>query len=66
MPALALCTLIWGLTFVVVKDALSASDPFTFLTLRFALGALASSRVGESSIDGSPRPGSAWLALSKS
>jgi drug/metabolite transporter (DMT)-like permease len=41
VPALALCTLIWGLTFVVVKDALSASDPFTFLTLRFALGAVA-------------------------
>lgn len=38
---LALCTLIWGLTFVVVKDALAASDPFTFLAFRFALGALA-------------------------
>ncbi|MBL8921923.1 MAG: DMT family transporter [Myxococcaceae bacterium] len=38
---LSLCTLIWGLTFVVVKDALAASDPFTFLTLRFALGAVA-------------------------
>lgn len=38
---LVLCTLIWGLTFVVVKDALSASDPFTFLTFRFALGAVA-------------------------
>jgi hypothetical protein len=31
---LALCTLIWGLTFVVVKDALSESDAFTFLALR--------------------------------
>lgn len=39
--ALAFCTLIWGLTFVVVKDALSASDAFTFLALRFGLGALA-------------------------
>jgi drug/metabolite transporter (DMT)-like permease len=38
---LALCTLIWGLTFVVVKDALAASDAFTFLALRFSLGALA-------------------------
>lgn len=41
MVALALCTLIWGLTFVVVKDALAGSDPFTFLALRFALGAAA-------------------------
>ncbi len=41
MIALAFCSLIWGLTFVVVKDALSASDPFTFLALRFTLGALA-------------------------
>lgn len=43
MPSwlLAVCTLIWGLTFVVVKDALDASDPFTFLAFRFALGAVA-------------------------
>lgn len=41
MFALAFCTLIWGLTFVVVKDALSASDAFTFLALRFGLGAVA-------------------------
>ncbi|MBM4781874.1 MAG: DMT family transporter [Archangiaceae bacterium] len=40
--ALGLCTLIWGLTFVVVKDALNASDSFTFLAFRFALGAVAS------------------------
>jgi drug/metabolite transporter (DMT)-like permease len=42
-PALVLfsCMFIWGLTFVVVKDALSASDAFTFLALRFGLGALA-------------------------
>lgn len=41
LPSLVLSTLIWGLTFVVVKDALSASDSFTFLALRFGLGALA-------------------------
>lgn len=28
----------WSVTFVLVKDALELSDPFTFLTLRFALG----------------------------
>jgi drug/metabolite transporter (DMT)-like permease len=31
---------VWGVTFVVVKDALSRADPFTFLALRFAIGAL--------------------------
>ena len=34
-------TAVWGATFVTVKDALAASDTFTFLTLRFAAGALA-------------------------
>jgi drug/metabolite transporter (DMT)-like permease len=37
--ALALITLFWGVTFVVVKDALGHGDPFTFLTLRFLVGA---------------------------
>ncbi len=32
---------IWGLTFVIVKDALADADPFTFLALRFTLGSLA-------------------------
>lgn len=41
MAALFVCTLIWGLTFVVVKDALAGSDPFTFLAFRFALGGIA-------------------------
>ncbi|MCY1020495.1 DMT family transporter [Pyxidicoccus sp. MSG2] len=36
---LALVTLLWGVTFVVVKDALGHGDPFTFLTLRFLVGA---------------------------
>jgi drug/metabolite transporter (DMT)-like permease len=37
--ALVLLTVFWGVTFVVVKDALAYSDPFTFITLRFTLGA---------------------------
>ncbi len=32
-------TALWGLTFVVVKDALALADPFSFLALRFTLGA---------------------------
>ncbi|WP_426754385.1 DMT family transporter [Myxococcus sp. Y35] len=37
--ALALITSFWGITFVVVKDALGHGDPFSFLTLRFLVGA---------------------------
>lgn len=37
--ALVLLTVLWGTTFVVVKDALSHGDPFVFLTLRFGVGA---------------------------
>lgn len=33
-------TAFWGVTFVVVKDAVVLADPFTFLALRFALGAV--------------------------
>ncbi|GMT97333.1 DMT family transporter [Corallococcus caeni] len=36
--ALLLLTVFWGLTFVVVKDALVFADPFTFITLRFVVG----------------------------
>lgn len=39
--ALLLITAVWGGTFVLVKDALDRADPFTFLALRFAIGALA-------------------------
>jgi drug/metabolite transporter (DMT)-like permease len=39
--ALALITAFWGTTFVVVKGALSHGDPFSFLALRFGIGALA-------------------------
>lgn len=31
-------TALWGATFVVVKDALTQADPFTFVALRFAIG----------------------------
>ncbi len=34
-------TAFWGTTFVVVKGALGHGDPYSFLTLRFTLGALA-------------------------
>jgi drug/metabolite transporter (DMT)-like permease len=34
-------TLVWGLTFPLVKEALGEADPFTFLALRFCVGALA-------------------------
>lgn len=37
--ALALCSLIWGATFVVVKDALAFSSVFVFNALRFSLAA---------------------------
>ncbi|MFN0060948.1 MAG: DMT family transporter [Myxococcaceae bacterium] len=37
---LVLLTANWGFTFVTVKDALVHADPFTFLALRFALGAV--------------------------
>ena len=33
-------TAFWGVTFVVVKDAVALADPFTFLALRFFLGAV--------------------------
>lgn len=38
--ALALCSLIWGATFVVVKDALAFSSVFVFNALRFSLAAI--------------------------
>lgn len=36
---LVFLTLLWGVSFVVVKDALSHGDPFSFVALRFAVGA---------------------------
>lgn len=38
--ALGLCTLIWGATFVVVKDALAFASVFSFNALRFTLAAI--------------------------
>ena len=38
--ALALCALIWGATFVVVKDALAFASVFSFNAVRFALAAM--------------------------
>jgi len=39
--AVLLCiTAFWGVTFVTVKDAVVLADPFTFLALRFCLGAI--------------------------
>jgi drug/metabolite transporter (DMT)-like permease len=35
-----LVTVLWGFTFVTVKDALGHGDPFSFLTLRFCIGGL--------------------------
>ncbi len=37
--ALMVLTVFWGTTFVVVKDALGHGDPFSFLVLRFSVGA---------------------------
>lgn len=34
-------TALWGCTFVVVKDALALADPFSFLAMRFFVGAVA-------------------------
>jgi drug/metabolite transporter (DMT)-like permease len=38
--ALAFCTLLWGSTFVVVKNSLDDSSVFVFLALRFTLAGL--------------------------
>lgn len=37
---LVFITVIWGVTFVVVKGALGHADPLTFLALRFTVGAI--------------------------
>ena len=38
--SLALCSLLWGATFVVVKNALDHASVFIFLAVRFSVGAL--------------------------
>jgi drug/metabolite transporter (DMT)-like permease len=42
---LLLITAFWGLTFVTVKDALGDADPFSFLALRFGVGAVAATAI---------------------
>ena len=37
---LALTTLLWGVSFVIVKDALASSTPLAFTAVRFAIAAL--------------------------
>ena len=36
---LLLATLVWGASFVIVKQALASSTPLAFTALRFAIGA---------------------------
>jgi drug/metabolite transporter (DMT)-like permease len=38
--ALAFCTVLWGATFVVVKNALDHASVFLFLVVRFSLAAI--------------------------
>ncbi len=38
---LVLVTMIWGSTFLIVRQTLALTGPFTFLTLRFGIGAVA-------------------------
>lgn len=47
-------TAFWGVTFVVVKDAVALADPFTFLALRFLLGAALLSAVAWRGMRGGP------------
>ncbi len=39
--ALVAITIVWGMTFVTVKNALNDADPITFLALRFSIAAIA-------------------------
>src|SRR5450759_2590534 len=41
LVALVLVTVVWGITFVQVKDAVAIYPLFAFLALRFAIGSLA-------------------------
>ncbi len=51
--ALMVATVIWGATFVTVKDALTAADAFTFLSLRFAIGAIGAAALATIQMRGS-------------
>jgi drug/metabolite transporter (DMT)-like permease len=48
--ALALCTLLWGATFVVVKNALDHASVFVFLAVRFSLAASLMAAFGPSAL----------------
>ncbi len=37
---LVFITMIWGSTFLIVQDTIKLTDPFTFLAMRFSIGAL--------------------------
>src|SRR5439155_26607565 len=37
---LVLVTMIWGSTFLIVQQTIRLTGPFTFLTMRFGIGAL--------------------------
>jgi drug/metabolite transporter (DMT)-like permease len=50
-------TLVWGSTFVVVKDALVGVGPFEFVALRFAIACLALVLVGHRQLKGLGRRG---------
>ncbi len=42
---LAVVTIFWGVTFVIVQDALRNADPLSFLALRFLVGAVAATLI---------------------
>jgi drug/metabolite transporter (DMT)-like permease len=54
----------WGISFVIVKDALADADPLTYLALRFAVAAIASALIVRRGLfdRGLWRP-AAWLAV---
>ncbi|HEY8212333.1 MAG TPA: DMT family transporter [Myxococcaceae bacterium] len=56
-------TAVWGLSFVVVKDALDRADPFTWLTLRFLIGAIALTIIARRSWDRFDRKASLVLGV---
>ena len=62
--ALLAMTAFWGVSFVIVKEALDHSDPFTFLALRFVVAGLACVMVARGQLFDRAlwRPG-AWLGL---
>jgi drug/metabolite transporter (DMT)-like permease len=53
--ALAFCSLLWGSTFVVVKNSLDHSSVFVFLAARFSLAGLCMAMLRPAVLRGSPR-----------